>query len=167
MEVKLFIVESLACFDTPSEVERAVREQFGIVMTRQAVDAYDASKAYSRKNMSAELIEHFESARKEFLTNAEGIPIANKQYRLRLLQKTAERAMTKGNLVLAMQAAEQAAKETGGSYEGRLKIEQTGKGGGPIQVETMAPDLSKLSLQELQALRPIAEKLHAPDAKAD
>ena len=34
-EVKAFVVQALACFDTPSEVAKAVKEEFGLVVSRQ------------------------------------------------------------------------------------------------------------------------------------
>ena len=42
-EVKGFIVQALACFDTPSQVAAAVREEFGIEVTRQQCEAQDLS----------------------------------------------------------------------------------------------------------------------------
>ena len=43
-EVKAFIVQALACFDTPSQVAAAVREEFGIEVTRQKCEAHDPTK---------------------------------------------------------------------------------------------------------------------------
>lgn len=40
------------------------------------------------------------------------------------------------------------------------KVENTGKDGGPIQTENTTPDLSKLSTEELLALRNINKKLN-------
>jgi hypothetical protein len=42
--VKTFIVQSLACFDTPSVVVDAVRKEFGETITRQSVEGYDPYK---------------------------------------------------------------------------------------------------------------------------
>lgn len=37
-EVKSFIVQALACFDTPSQVVESVKNEFGVVVTRQQVE---------------------------------------------------------------------------------------------------------------------------------
>ena len=37
-EVKSFIVQALACFDTPSQVAEAVKNEFGVVLSRQQVE---------------------------------------------------------------------------------------------------------------------------------
>lgn len=43
-EVKAFIVQAIACFDTPSQVAQAVRQEFGIELSRQQCEAYDPTK---------------------------------------------------------------------------------------------------------------------------
>jgi hypothetical protein len=40
-EIKTFIVKSLACFDTPSQVAEAVKVNFDVEISRQHVYAYD------------------------------------------------------------------------------------------------------------------------------
>jgi hypothetical protein len=40
-EVKRFIVQSLACFDTPSQVAQAVKDTFGLEVSRQQCEFYD------------------------------------------------------------------------------------------------------------------------------
>ena len=52
--VKIFIVQSLACFDTPQQVVDDVRQEFGIEIERQQVASYDPTKATCR-NMSKKL----------------------------------------------------------------------------------------------------------------
>ncbi|KTC33210.1 hypothetical protein AO265_35290 [Pseudomonas sp. ABAC61] len=44
-EVKSFIVQALACFDTPSQVVEAVKNEYGLVVTRQQVETHDPTKA--------------------------------------------------------------------------------------------------------------------------
>lgn len=43
-DVKAFIVQALACFDTPSQVVDAVREGFGTEVSRMQVQSYDPTK---------------------------------------------------------------------------------------------------------------------------
>lgn len=40
-EVKAFIIQQLACFDTPSQIVDAVQSEFSIKIARQQVPSYD------------------------------------------------------------------------------------------------------------------------------
>lgn len=114
-EVKTFIVEALACFDTPKIVSAAVKAEFEIVVARQAVEAYDPTKRQG-KALSDKLKAHFEKTRKAFLEQTDAIPIAHKAVRLRTLDRMARLSEERGNYVLAGQLNEQAAKEVGDAY---------------------------------------------------
>ena len=46
--VKIFIVQSLACFDTPQQVADAVKQRFGIEIDRRQCEAYDPTKQLGR-----------------------------------------------------------------------------------------------------------------------
>ena len=87
--VKIFIVQSLACFETPQQVVDAVREEFGIEIERQQVASYDPTKATCR-GMSKKLKDLFIRTRKDFKSNIYDIPLANKAVRLNELQKMYE-----------------------------------------------------------------------------
>jgi hypothetical protein len=117
-EVKAFIVQALACFDTPSQVAAAVREEFGIEVTRQKCEAHDPTKRAGR-DLAKRWVTLFEDTRKRFREETAEIPIANRAYRLRALGRIAERAETMKNLPLAIQVLEQAAKEVGDVYVNR------------------------------------------------
>ena len=125
-EHRRFIVEALACFDTPSQVVEAVKEEFGLKVSRQMVEAYDPTKNAGR-NLSKKWRDHFEATREAFKANQESIPIANKGYRLRALNRMAQKAEGMRNYALAAQLHEQAAKECGDAYTNRREL--TGKGG--------------------------------------
>lgn len=84
--VKVFIVQSLACMETPQQVADAVKQQFGIEIERQQVASYDPTKSTGR-NLSKNLKTLFEQTRLDFQNNLLDIPIANKAFRLRELQK--------------------------------------------------------------------------------
>lgn len=47
--VKMFIVQSLACFETPQQVVEAVKQDYKIEITRQQVALYDPTKVAGRK----------------------------------------------------------------------------------------------------------------------
>ena len=135
---KLFIVQALACFDTPSQVADAVKEEFGTVVTRMQVANYDPTKPAGSK-VSKKLAEIFHATRKAFLENVSQIPIANQAVRLRMLQKTATKAQTQGNTVVVMQACEQAAKEVGGAFTNRREL--TAK----VTTRSLAEELAELN----------------------
>lgn len=83
--VKMFIVQSLACFETPQQVVEAVKQEYNIEITRQQVALYDPTKVAGR-NLSKKLKDLFEHSRKAFRENIEDIAIANKAFRLKELQ---------------------------------------------------------------------------------
>lgn len=65
-EVKLFIVRSLAVFNTPTETAELVHQDYGVVVTKQQCEKYDPTKR-SGENLSPELKAEFEATREEFL----------------------------------------------------------------------------------------------------
>ncbi len=117
-EVKAFIVQALACFDTPTQVAEAVRGEFGIELTRQKCEAYDPTK-YAGRDLAKRWVSLFEDTRKRFREETADIPIANRAYRLRALGRMAEKAENMRNLALTAQLLEQAAKEVGDVYVNR------------------------------------------------
>ena len=117
-EIKAFIVQSLACFDSPSQVATAVKDGFGVVVSRQHVEAHDPTRK-SSKGLAKRWVTLFEDARKRFREETAEIPIANRAYRLRAMNRFVEKAETMKNIGLAMQILEQAAKETGDVYVNR------------------------------------------------
>ena len=125
--VKIFIVQALACRDTPQEVVEQVKQEFGVDISRSQCECYDPTK-YSGRNLSQKYVELFEKTRDEFDKGLIDIPIANKYYRLKQYQKQLERTR---NVKTALKILEQAAKDIGGQFTNRQEI--TGAGGGPVQ----------------------------------
>lgn len=125
--VKIFIVQSLACRDTPQDVVESVKQEFDLVITRSQCQAYDPTK-YQGRNLSPKYKELFEKTRKDFDAGLVNIPIANKYYRLRQYQKFLERTR---NLKTGMNILKQAAQDIGGQFTNRQEI--TGKDGGPVE----------------------------------
>ncbi len=124
-QAKLFIVTRLACFDSPSEVVKALKEEMGVVATRSQVQAYDPTTAQGER-LGDQLAKIFEVTRNRFLRETTDVPIANKAVRLRLLQRLVDKALNKGNDVLASSLLEQAAKESGDAFTNKQKVEQSG-----------------------------------------
>ncbi|RVJ93090.1 DUF2280 domain-containing protein [Sinorhizobium meliloti] len=130
-EVKTFIVQSLACFDTPSTVVEAVRKEFGATITRQSAEGYDPTKK-AGSNLAEKWRLLFEETRKTFLEDTATIAISHRAVRLRALQRMAEKAETQGNMVLAASLMKQAAEEVGNAYTNRREL--TGKDGKDLPV---------------------------------
>lgn len=131
LHVKVFITESLACFETHSEIIRLVKENFGLTVTYQALQHYDPTKV-NGKQLAPEFKEIFEKRREEFRKNTDSIPVANKAFRLQELNKLYRRASEKNNVPLAANILEQASKEAGDAFTNKHKHEVTGKDGAPI-----------------------------------
>lgn len=121
-EVKAFIVQALACFDTPSQVVESVQKEYGVTITRQQVETHDPTKT-SGKCLAKRWVTLFEDTRKRFRDDTADIPIANRAFRLRALGRMAERAENMKNIALAAQLLEQAAKETGGTYTNKQQVD--------------------------------------------
>lgn len=124
-DVKAFIVQALACFDTPSQVVESVHKEFGIAITRQQVESHDPMKA-SGKGLAQKWVDLFHDTRKRFQTELSDIPIANKAYRLRALDRMMTKAENMRNMALAASLMEQAAKECGDAYTNKQKLEHSG-----------------------------------------
>lgn len=114
-EVKAFIVQQLACFDTPTQVVEAVKKEFGVITTRQQVEGHDPTKAAGKK-LSEHWVLMFNETREKFCNETSHIPIANKAFRLRALNRMVQVAEERKNFALAAQLLEQAAKEAGGAF---------------------------------------------------
>ncbi|KLR16298.1 DUF2280 domain-containing protein [Enterobacter bugandensis] len=147
-EVKAFIVQSLACFDTPSQVVELVKKEFGLSITRQQVESHDPTKANGR-GLAQKWVDMFNATRERFQNEISDIPIANKAYRLRVLDRMATRAEGMKNLALTAEIIEQAAKECGDAYTNKHKLEHSGPNGGAIQTITMSKEEYKSARQEM------------------
>jgi hypothetical protein len=132
-EVKLYIVNALACYDSPTQVSIAVKEEFGLDVPRQQVSLYDPN-TYVGRNLSEKWRTIFNETRAKFRETADEIPIASKAFRLRGLGRLAQQAEKMRNLQLVATLYEQAAKEVGDIYVNKAKAEQNDQPPTPVQV---------------------------------
>lgn len=109
-EVQRFIVLSLACYETPTEVARAVKERFGIEIDRQLAAHYSGPEA------AKEWQDLYAATRKHYLEDTASVAIAQQGFRLRELEKIHGRAKTRGADKMAADILKQAAEEVGGVY---------------------------------------------------
>lgn len=127
-EVRAFIVQELACFDTPSQIVESVQKEFNVQVTRQQVASHDPTKA-AGKGLAKKWVDLFNELRDRFLNEISDIPIANKAYRLRVLQRMSTNAENMKNIGMTAQLLEQAAKEVGEAYSNKQKVEHTSPDG--------------------------------------
>ena len=139
--VKIFIVQALACRDTPQEVAEQVLQEFGVKVDRKQCQSYDPTKA-AGKNLSKKFINLFNETREKFDAGMIDIPITQKYYRLKQYQKHLEKNAR--NTVMSLNIMKQAAQDLGGQFTNRQEI--TGKDGKPI--ETVNSNVSTESYLE-------------------
>lgn len=129
--LKRFIVQRLACYDTPSQVVAAVKADFAVELTRQRVHYYDPTKKLGAA-LDPTLKAFFDDTRKAFLADLDNIPIANKAVRLRHLQRQVEFFADKNAAMIVMALCEAAAKERGGAFTNEHKHKHMGPNGEPL-----------------------------------
>lgn len=139
---KRFVVQALACWDTPSQVAEAVKDEYGMEVPRMQIAQYDPTKV-AGKALAAKWVQLFHDTRTRFRAEVAEIPIADQAFRLRALGKIYERHLGRGNVVGAAAVLEQAAKEAGGAFTNRR--EHTGAGGGPIEQKTVVVDETQVA----------------------
>lgn len=160
-DVKAFIIQALACFDTLAIVVESVQKEFGIKVTPQQVESHDPTKV-SGRGLAKKWVELFTVTRERFQAEISNIPIANKSYRLRVLDRMAATTEKQKNFGMTAQLMEQAAKEVGDAYTNRQKVEHTGANGGPIQTADLTNEQLEERLEELghgRRKNQLAEKL--------
>jgi len=113
-EVKAFIVQRFACYETPSRIAAAVRINFGIEIDRRRV--FDYNPAGSRPP-AQRWIDLHAATRAKFLRDVGEIGIAQKVVRLRMLDRFAQLAEDDHHYDRAARYLQQAARECGGFYE--------------------------------------------------
>lgn len=142
---KVYIVTRLALYEAPAAIAESFRDDFGEKIEAKRVHEWDASKPANRKRIAADLRDLFDRTRAEFDAEKVAVPISNKIFQLRLLQRIAERAMRDGNDVLVMDAIEKAAKITGGAYTNHRTLGGKPGDGTPIPVAAAIVEVPALA----------------------
>ncbi|MBA3341312.1 MAG: DUF2280 domain-containing protein [Gemmatimonadaceae bacterium] len=127
-EQKLFIVQQLAMFDRPEKIREAVKEEFDIDVPRQQIRNYNPEQV----NVAEKWKRIFDDTRRAFVDSTAAIPIAQLSVRLRLLDRLQQKAETMGNYALAAELLAQAARDVGGMFTNRQRLEHSGPDGKPI-----------------------------------
>ncbi len=117
-EVQEYIVTALARYGTPTQVARAVKEEFGIEITRQAVFRYSPERPGA--DVAKTLAALFKRERKKYNeVQDDDLPTLGRggmKFRCRILQRMAFDAEAKGQIAVAAALLKQIAMEEGGSF---------------------------------------------------
>jgi hypothetical protein len=159
-EQKSFIVKELAMYCSPAQVADRVKDEYGLVVTRQQVHEYNPL-AVHKKPVAKEWREMFEKTRAEFLKKNENTAVVHRSYRLRQLDQWVRDAERRGNIPLAAQLLEQAAKEVGNAFTNRHEL--TGKGGKPLIPEPQ-PTIEQVDARIRALLKAPSKAADAPAA---
>lgn len=127
-EIQAFIVQAHACFRKPSLIAKDVVAEFGVKLARDQIQFYHPDKGAKGKRLALKWKTLFAATRKEFVESKAQVGIAQQTYRLLLYQRAAEFYEEQGNMVLAAEMAERAAKEVGGAFTNKQehKFDLTG-----------------------------------------
>lgn len=140
---KRYVVFRLAAFRTPTEVVEEVKDIWGIEVSRQQIHYYNPTTPGART--SEKWTELFHAARRAYLEEEGEVAIAVRRWRLEEIQNLYRRALQQGrhgNIPLALQALEQAAKEEGGKFTNHqlLDVDHSGELSGVLMVSTPEAD---------------------------
>jgi hypothetical protein len=134
---KIFILQRLACYDSPQEVAQAFKEEYAFEISPQRIECYDPNKR-GGKDLCKTWRELFESTRKAFLENVHNyVPEANKAVRIRMLANSAKTLKQRGNHIAYADMLERIAKELGNVHTNRREL--TGADGKAVKVEDVTP----------------------------
>jgi len=126
-KVKEFIVTRHAMYDTPKQIMAALKEEFGLELSRQQVSNYNPKNSIGRRgDLSRKLIALYTATRAKFDETIDDIPIAQRSYRLRKLGQMFDHAFDKGAFVVAAGLLEQAAKEVGETFTNKREHKVSG-----------------------------------------
>jgi hypothetical protein len=141
-EVQTFIVQEFARWRTPTQIAEAVKEEFNLDLDRQRVAFYNPDRG--GKQLAQKWKDLFVEARKSYVADVNNVGIAHRTFRLSMLHRLALAAEERGQVVVALSALEQAAKETGDVFTNRRKLEVEDK-------RRRLADLLGVSVDELPA----------------
>jgi len=152
-EIRSEIVMRFAMYDTLSEIHSDLLDR-GINVTVQSVSHYSPT---TNRKMADRWMTLFEETRKQYHAEIAAVPIGNRVWRLRRLQRLYDKAEKKGAVVIAANLLEQAARESGGLFtnttkvSGRVEHEHTVSEVTPDEKRNMLADRFKEALAARQS----------------
>jgi hypothetical protein len=114
-EQKAYVVRALARCESVRSVKLALKTEFGIDLSSQAIDAYDPTK-WAGRGLADRWRALFNETRKSFTEDLSSIGLAHHVVRLRELDRMFHLAFDANNLALAGSLVVEAAKLCGNYY---------------------------------------------------
>lgn len=119
-DMKHFIVRGHAQFLIGPDIIKGLAEEFDVQVTRQQVAMYNPQRlAFDAGEKWREIFTGYRDAYMKEITSHD---IANPAWRIGMLDRMAKKAERAGNMKLAAELAEQAAKEVGGAFTNERKL---------------------------------------------
>jgi hypothetical protein len=125
-DIRTFIVTQFAMYLTPQQVADAVKAEFGKTMLRSNVNKYNPESMAGRK-MANKWKRIHADVRERFHEERTAIPMANRNARLKQLQKHYETALDRNNIPLCTSILEQIAKEVGNVHTNERTVNHKGQ----------------------------------------
>lgn len=119
-EMKEAIVKAHASFVTPPDIRTMMRDDFGVDVDLRQIHGYNPTKGCFDAGQTWR--EFFDAHRKTYMNEIASHDIASPAYRIGMLDRMAKKAEKAGNMKLAAELAEQAAKEVGGAFTNERKL---------------------------------------------
>ncbi len=163
---RIFIIQGLAAFMSPSEAAEAVNEKFGLNVTRQAMERYDPHK-YAGRRLAQRWKDLFATTRAAFIEHVENrIPHAHKAVRIKKLARASDTFEQRGNFMGMAAMLEKIAREMGSAYTNRHEV--TGRDRGSIKFEdvnSMTDDQIDAELRQIFGIDADADVHPAPESE--
>jgi hypothetical protein len=121
-EQQIYVVTELARFTTPTQVQGAIKKEWDVEMSLQAIEGYDPTTVQGAK-LRPELRTLFYRERALAKKNIDSLGITHVAYRLRELQGVLDRAKSRKNDKMIMDVMQQAAREVGGSFTNKVHVQ--------------------------------------------
>lgn len=121
--VKRRIIEMMATFQGLASIRDAIREEFGLDLSKATIAHYDPSRS---KRLSPKLIALHETVRKQYVERATDVAIAHQAHRLRRLESIVDKAEKARDFSSALKGLEIAAKEMGGILTNTQTVKHEG-----------------------------------------
>ena len=157
---RAFLVREFACFASPKEAAKALKQEFGIEISPQGAQHYDATSG-AGSDAAKKWHDLFDVSRQAFLDEvSNSIPHAHKSLRIKKLARASDTFERNGNYMAMARMLEQIAKEVGNVHTNRREL--TGKDRGPIayqDIDSMTDDQIEA---ELAAMEDRAAKVLPP-----
>ncbi len=163
---RAFLVREFACFATPMEAAVALRQEYGIEVTPQSAQHYDATSGAGSR-AAKKWHDLFDVSRQAFLVDVkERIPHAHKSVRIQKLARAADAFEKNKNYLGMARMLEQLAREMGDAFSNRREL--TGRDRGSIKFEdvnSMTDDQIDAELRQIFGIDADADVHPAPDSE--